>query len=554
MRRALALALLVGCNQLIGVHDYGVDAGGDACTAPCECVVDTDCSDPHAVCLDQSACVCAAGYGLVGTTCTWVGVVDDPGFERSPDRWMTSSGATTLTPSAPQAMGMQDPGILSLTEDMLCHFASITQAITMPRFSRSEPLVISTTYNYIDGIGGGGFLTALPALAVGTVWYENVFPATSAAYSSTRRACLGPGQYAPESTTGLGAPLALNGLADDAMTFGGCYMTTSPRSFNFDHVEILPAAPGECPLPGEVTNGNVEGIGGWLLSTNNAAFDPCPAPDSTRCVHLHGDTTCAAGTAAVLLSVPVATDTASAALSFYHDSTYSNPTDVYFALDRQMYIYPGAATLKHNATYCLPAATRGGVFSLQAFLNPVEGAKCADGDGYVDNVAVANDSKCGVDPYIADPGFESGYPPMGAASSTTGSVTSEAAPAPNNARSGAWDLKLDVQGACGAYAQWTTSIVVPSSIGQPALVFHYRQPGHISSTFSTGPATTSPLPNTADGTWKPATICLDPRRVGRAQTITFTLQQPSPMTCPTSTEDVYIDDLAVMTDPTCPVP
>jgi hypothetical protein len=539
VRCAIGLALLTaGCNQLIGVHDYGVDAAGQSCTG-CQCAVDTDCTDPHAVC-DQTKCTCSAGYALGSDGCVWVGVVDDPGFERSPDHWVPTL-ASTISPSTPQGAGMLDPGEMQLSGDASCTYGSFSQTLTMPRFSRSDALVMSATYNYAaQGLGNS---VVLPSLALGSSWFEYTIPPAQQTFATTRRICLGEGQYAPESSSGLGAPIDLVASADDATAeyFGVC---NGASTVAYDHLDIVPAAPDECPLPGQITNGDAEGNGGWALS-GAAALESCPAPINSRCVHLHQDRFCSPASAEVLVSVPLATATQGAALTFTQDvgSTLA-PNDVALSIDNVNALTVVASA--SAASYCLPAYMRGGVFALRAGFT--SSGKCLDGDLYLDNVSIANVAACGADPYISDPSFESAFPPVNA----SGSVTADLGAGSNAARTGSYDLKLEVVGACSSQASWKASVLVPTTMAKPALSFYYRFPARISSTFSTGPATLTPLNNASDNNWQQGKICLGKQFKGKAEVVLFRLLQGGGVTCPTSIEDVYLDDLSVVDEPTCP--
>jgi len=106
-------------------------------------------------------------------------------------------------------------------------------------------------------------------------------------------------------------------------------------------------------------------------------------------------------------------------------------------------------------------------------------------------------------------------------------------------------------GACGSYAQWLALPTVPPMFGKPALKYNYRFVNPNSAMFTTSPATLGGIGGSTT-MWTEGTICLDPHLAGRPETVTFQLQQPSPTTCPTSTESVLLDDLSVVDEPNCP--
>lgn len=187
------------------VIDATLDAVPDATAA---CTSDSDCADAHAICdlgASPHACVCAAGYApdLAGA-CRWSGVIDNPGFTM-PGAW-TTAGGTVVDPALSQ-VGMIDVGAGLFDGDIKapCPTEDMTfaQPIEMPRRSRAEPLVLAASYSIYSwnpnrglqfGIGTTSHAVTA-AMVFDHGWYMT-------------RQCLGAAEYAPESTTGRGAPFA----------------------------------------------------------------------------------------------------------------------------------------------------------------------------------------------------------------------------------------------------------------------------------------------------------------------------------------------------------
>jgi hypothetical protein len=231
-----------------------------ACASHHECTLDSDCHNVHSACVGM-ACECAAGYssGPSGS-CEWSGVVADPGFQ--------SGKGWSLDPDIriEDLDGCSDRGAVRFGGTGLCKVEHVRQDVLMPRYSGAQPLVLSITYTY--GQTDSGWVA--PAFAIGPTWREDLESnRTGQCYDYSigggtewfsTRVCLGATMYAPETSTGRGALLAL----DVRPTHSGSPLCARTH-FDVDHVEITPAEPGECPAPGTALNGDVEGSGGWIF-------------------------------------------------------------------------------------------------------------------------------------------------------------------------------------------------------------------------------------------------------------------------------------------------
>ena len=546
------LVLLASCGHVLPQDTPPVDA--DPCTGVCECRLDTDCAGDHTACDDEvtsRTCGCAAGYTTgVSGTCEWSGVVADPGFQAA-TTWSTGSDGATIDPNLNDP-GMVEAGAGEFHMNGMCNLARITQMITMPKFSRAEPLVVQLSYRYRNTAQ----LTGAPSFGIGTAWHDDL-PAASATFITARQ-CLGAASYAPESITKPGAALPLVVMP----TTADFQCNDAGEFLDVDHVEILPANPGECATPGTAINGDAESTGGWQFSSfgvngtmASAMIENGVGEGNSHGARVFFTNRCSSGSVADVASVPGPDEVASPALSFFNRST--NATDT----DRVMNVSfggisippPGSAT-GVTTKYCMPASMRGGSFTFASSF-AVDGL-CADvinAEAVYDSLKFVNDPTCGSDPAITDPGFESTGNALFGAFSTVGASIARAANDPANAHSGSGVLQLSVNLTCSG-ASFVANVVTPSSQGAagPAVTFFYKAPTPVDyKLVATGFNFMQPA-LTYDNTYHQATLCLNPKLAGRNQQVSFGMSSVAG-TCNTqiTAEQAFIDDLAVTTDPSC---
>lgn len=557
----MRLAVSVACAVVIAA--CGPDTGGgpdapapdaDTCAGTCECVVDSDCADAHAVCVTAGAdrtCECAAGYAEAGGACAWSGVVTDPGFQ-APSKWIL--GANAAIDANLTVAGMVDPGAARWQTTGLCSLARITQAVDMPRYDRAEPLVAEITHRYVYP-DIGPVIPARPAFGLDTTWNDQINGAGSP--WQTARICLGPGHYAPAASTGRGATRVLTVMPDRVPT--SC---TDPEiSFDVDHFEIKPANPGECPAPGSALNGDAEANGGWVLtgSASNGApystmIEAGVGQAGTRGVRLYSRNRCAYLSATTQLAIPAPDTMPSPALAFFNRTT-ANVVDI--ATDPRLGAVDlpliSATNADQPQKLCVPATMRGATVEFRALLN-ISGtcANIVDATSIIDNVSVVDDPSCGTDAMITDPGFESTLALIGA-NSEAGKSLARILIDPQQAYRGMGALQLSVQQLCSG-ASWQGNFVVPSPVtGKgPALLFFYKAPPANNYTFrvSTAGATFTPV---LDNTWRLGRICLDPKLALRNQAVTFAMSGGGGLCATThAAETALVDDLVATTDAACP--
>lgn len=546
MWRIFALGLLCSCNALFGVHELPADAqvdssiDADPCVSVCECHVDADCagSGAHYVCVNavtSRTCECAAGYTAgTGGACAWTGVVTNPGFTSSM-AWTTVGGAGIDTTGS----GSVDPGYAVLDDASCTYDVGVTQTVTMPRLASAEPLVIKATY---ESTNNEDFSTIVPTL--GTV-SDDEFNGTLGNWQ-TYSSCLGAGQYAPASSTGLGAMMPLSVYAScDAM-----YL---------DHVDVVPAPANLCPTPGTVFNGDCSATGGgWTLSAPGSGTDATKAVYVSTGGYQNGPGIdmfitgpCDTASASTTMAPPLLDSTGSPVLSFYHSTAQSY---LQVTIDGLPVKLSGPGAMLEQ--YCVPGYMRGGVYSVAAQVNTGGGvcANVVDDDAVIGSFSMANQPACGSDAYFADPGFESGLSLVGTSQAYSAGIsviadsTGHATPTP------AHHLQLQVASICGG-ANLDDPVVVPPAAGSagPAVTFWYNY-GAGTNTAMTVPSYMVAFTPTRDGMWHQGVACLDPNRAGRLAAFNIGLTATGGGSCGSgfTTETLLIDDLSATTSATCP--
>ncbi|MCE9572990.1 MAG: hypothetical protein K8W52_07525 [Deltaproteobacteria bacterium] len=527
--------------------DAPFDAAPDASLdATGSCGQDSDCADPHAVCdLTPSphACVCAAGYApdLTGA-CTWSGIIANPGFT-STASW-TTAGGTVVDPALDQ-LGMSDLGAGMFDGDIKApcptDIMRIAQTIEMPRRSRAEPLVIEASYRIITEIPDRTM-----QLGIGTSWHDATASGLYDYTWHTTRACLGAGEYAPETTTGRG------GARQFSMVLAPPTLCLITSHFAIDHVQIVPASPGECLTPGVVPNGDAEGSGGWSFDAAapaSAAIVDGVGVGGSRGVQLHLDSRCGYTAAMVPLSIPA--DLASPAIAL--SATVATGAALELQIG-QAYAQVDGDGQRATVHLCIPSYQRGTLSALRTRVRAAAGT-CSDVvnlDAVLDDVAIVDDPACGSDPQLADGGFESMTPLVGTAGVIPDSPLVKVHDA-SLAHTGSGVLRYTLNTTCGG-PRWGLGVIAPAPTGTegPALAFYYKaEPGSGLSIlgFSLSPAYIS------DGQWHRGISCLDPRLPDIPQWADFRMSDPaSAPNCglPVAETHLYLDDVTLTTDPSCP--
>lgn len=515
------------------------------CVDGCECSVDSDCPGEHTVCEvdgDLRTCGCAAGYQATdGGACAWAGVLENPGFS-SAEHWEIDGGA--VIEGTLNAAGMLDPGAARfMSGEPLCKLSRLTQTVTMPRFSRAEPLVAQVSFRL-----SGGFETVLPSIGFGEAFGEPQLTVGGA--WRTGRICLGASHYAPESSTGPGVPRTFTVMPNRITS------ECNSARFEVDRVDIVPAGPHECPAPGTAVNGDGEGVGGWVFTVSGnstGTFASGAGEAGSKGVRLLLSGRCESAAALDPISVPVPADVPSPALSFFHRATTGSMTLVGLNNLALPLLAGNGSGTTHRA--CLPAFMRGAVAGLRALVSSGSGA-CADvvnSESVFDNVQVVNEPSCGTDVNLTDPGFESPFELLGAVA-TPGKSIARTLAEPGVAHGGTGVLQLSQITTCSD-PSWVANVVTPAPAanGGPALSFHYRAAIGSKTKFSVSSGFGPAFSPVQDNTWRQGVVCLNPYLSGRNHSVAFAVRfvggacdQLIPA------ETAYVDDLAATTDPSCP--
>jgi hypothetical protein len=346
-----------------------------------------------------------------------------------------------------------------------------------------------------------------------------------------------------------------------------CFDVEAEGTIEVDRLDIVLADPGECPAPGEVFNGTGEvGGGGWQFETTSAGGAGLSdgvgraATPGVRLVVGASD-----GAAAwTKLSVPSSESLQSPALRFWWKGTSGQPFG--FQIGRYTRISTNALPLDDvfgngsdvNSLYCLPPWTHGNVVDL-IFKNLGDRSLDGSSELAIDDVEIVSDARCGDSTDLLDPGFDAGptrimgvtnFSPYQAATLRTEPVLSR------TGDGGVLELSYWNESAVMWLETW---VLVPESNGDagPALFFWSNVPGFNEKPIRSvlGRAAVDPRDLQVGGGWQESPpICLPPEWSGRWFRFQWRLGDipPSgdaPVDPPIR---IYIDDLRLTTDATCP--
>lgn len=508
------------------------DAAPDA--PPAACGSDGDCAGAHAVCddaLTPHACGCACGYAPDGAGgCAWAGVVADPGLAQAG----TWTGAT-FDPGDLQA-GLIDPGSAHVAlEDRL------TQSFCMPRRDRAEPLVASVAYRNTD-------INVYPSFGIGPAWH---YEFNGGQDWLMARACLGEAEYAAATSTGRGASRTITFMGSPPWGVD----PFTPKGFDVDHVEIIPAAPGECPAPGTALNGDGEAAGGWVpqvRGTGSFGLDPGIGTNGSHGIHFHVAPATGGGGGDVVatthLAIPLS---GSPALAFFRQTSLEYLGYVTISIDGWPLPDLGD-TAAGVERLCIPAFMRGSVRRLTIRLLASSTSQASD--AVFDDVALVDDPACGTDPVLTDPGFDAPYPLIGASDGTLANHVHTVQDAAR-AHTGAGVLVLEQAGTCDSrsFSDYEVAVPMPptGSAGN-ALAFYYKAAANPDFALTVRGASLGTLPTIVqDGTWHRGFSCLLPLPTGHDEGTLFFIANRNGGTC-RAPLTAYVDDLVLTTDPSCP--
>jgi hypothetical protein len=428
----------------------------------------------------------------------------------------------------------------------------------MPPLARAQPFKLEVTTTGVDP--GFDLFAPRAQIGIGGQFFDIIVPRN--AYR-TDTFCLGPRAY--------GGPVEIR-----VGTFGGpgCGTVTTAM-IAVDRLAIVPAAPGECPEPGTVTDGDFEGPPDpWRFATllgATGAVVPGIGENGSAAAQLTTTTRCDEVSMTGSVAFPTAAAMPDQAIDVYWSGTVGERLAV--SIDgRNIAELVSPTTVGHHSHVCVPAWATGTAAPLGLFLQRNANQSCTplDASFTIDSLAIVSDPACaGGD--VTDPGFERVANPNGPVSgwgffdtvvnqavSATASIIDSSA----LAHTGRGVLVLSADDPCtlgGDSGTDLTFIVPAAQAGGPAVkMFANVSPNNINTDTVVGlfpfrgdQSAQMLLPEI--GIYEPATLCLPAAMSGRRATLHLSTSDTDGGACGAyPTEMALIDDVQVTTDPSCP--
>lgn len=510
---------------------------GDGGTAPSSEAVCTKAAltcSTHERCDGSSGtavCACVVGYTRQAAVCVWTGGPANPGFT-SLDAWRLTNANIDPNKSA-----LIEPGVLALPG----YGSAASQSFPMPAFADAEPFALVVTGRVgpatLPAYGGplrpfvGGGLASLPGF--GTAFGD-------------KRTCLGERAY--------------GGTIELALVMGRTSAVDAPLT-EIDHVAIVPAP--DCPPFGTIPNHDFEGTENWKLTSSSgaAAITAGVGTQGSRGGRIATTTYCQYPTISAAASAPGGS-LARPAISFSYKGTVGRSMLVDLGDFKFAAIGTGAF---ETARVCLPEHAKGSVAPL-TFRLPPPGElsySCGTADErefIVDDVAFVSDPTCPETALLTDAGFEQAAVAK-SSSWVTVQPTDTVADFGGQPRTGTAALRVGSGRACAdAIGSQTVTVPLPEqaggTLGGPAIRFWYRiptPPGGSKTTFDAFVDGASVTLAPTD-TYAKATLCLDPKAIGRSTTVSFRADGGTG-SCATTfpMASMFVDDVEVGHEPACPL-
>ena len=545
---SLMILLAAGCGEVVlpatgaapGDSEEEVDPPAQPCTdATCTCTDDEDCGAKALCDHAQDACVCISGYVPAGAAgCTWGGGLADPSFQDG-TAWEASGGASV----SPLATGDVAPGEAFFGADAVCSLGQLRQRVDMPPYAQADPFVATVNYR---SMGNPNDLVGV-AIRLGGAWLE----LPGRARWSIARLCLGESAY--------GGPIDVQ--VAPARVAADCGAAQPAANMAVDHLAITPAAPGECPAPGTVRNGDFEDGEGWSgtgQGDGTATIAAGAGAGGSRAAHLSTRTECSSAALTGQVSWPTASTLPSPALELWWRGSTGRALEMALG-DRPVARLEGAGE-ERTSRICVPPWAQGLATAMTWSLPERKGAcsRADERDFSLDDMRVVSEPGCGTDPHLLDGGFEAAAQGLDSGwqlSVPEGRGEASLVAAAGLAHSGKGAAWLAMYQDCGAAAVETFAVVPRPDDGRgPALTFWYRA-GENPETelFATTGQGSDHGPLREDDDWRQETVCISPVLAGRTLRIGVRLDAGTgacldefPM------EEAMLDDMAMTTTPDCP--
>ena len=562
MKLAWVLGLgLLACGPVKGSPpgDDDVDGPVDDCeTNTCECTAATEAADcgEHALCNEAGAgrvCECVSAYAKSGgAPCSFAGAPLDKGFAEA-DKWTAIDSTSSINTGA---IGNLDPGEGVIDRVGVCDLGGFRQTFAMPPRAKAEPFKLSVTHSIVDSdftLGGG------VDVAIGGAWFtaasiRNAF--------KTDAICLGSRAYDGDKELLV-------------QTTGNTNCAgASTSTFRIDQVAILPATNGECPADGTALNGEMDAQSDWVFNVISGATGEIQATggeSNGTTARIAATTTCSRASMTGSIALKDHTTSPNQAIEVFVNATTGERLTVALG-DKQIGAITGTGTGK-KFRVCVPSWAHGThspiVFSFQ---ESTSGTCNASTKGFnIDSVTVVDEPNCD-DVDVQDSGFENianATGPVtgwGLNNQSTNLITSRAEVLSSGiaARTGTGSLRLSSTNECASNASARATFIVPAPAGAagPAVKLF----SNISSTNTPniigqaqvllGGKVLVPLVALPENTagYTQSIICLPPRSAGRRVTLELSIDHPGSNTCANNfaQENVFIDDVELTTDASCP--
>jgi hypothetical protein len=347
----------------------------------------------------------------------------------------------------------------------------LSQTVDMPPLESAQPLVAVVTYKAVEAHG----------IAVGFNRAWKTFPIPSGDWQ-TERFCLGEAAYGSDVVVRLGS----------SEKTGDCKLVDPMEAtIKIDRLDIVVDDRGECPLPGEVTNGDANREeAGWrfevLSEDADADFVEGVGREASSGARLlaPGGSLADPSAMTTTVSVPLPSTMPSPALRFW----WKGKSGVFFqtelgtfagltaAQGRTLGTLVGAGA-EQSSIYCLPPWTHGSVVDLSFQISgpgPAEETELV-----VDALEVVSEPACGDSADVLDPGFESA-PTRRTGVSLFGAQEQRFQMVRDGGRAqegeGFLELKYWTTGASLVFDTWFY-VPAPDEQGGPEVTFYSNVPG-----------------------------------------------------------------------------
>lgn len=536
-----------------------------------ECGSHADCAGANVECratddgtTQYNVCACAFGFVEDGSgDCVWdaaTGVVKFPGFNRPSDWpaedtdevtdvWMVRGDGEIDENDS----GDGDPGIARIED--LCDYTEITQLINLSPREVTGPMVVEVEYFFGDDMGwspgGNGHPIAVGidgnwvAMHGGDGWV-------------TRRACLG------HAGSGQDIELSVGALGTDSANVfcssggGGSLLLDVTR------LEILPADPGECAeTAGTIENPDFEAANGWSLNVGSgdgrAEIAAGEGEGGTQGLFVGANTGCVQVEASTPMSWPDDVDQP-LALSFWVNGEAGQNLEIRSgAIEIGSYTGTGSA---ERVSYCLPPWLLGSGGDLTFGSETIPWLQTICNDGFqIDNIRLESAAECDSLNGAPDAGFEVLTNPQlrgPTTSYTTGTLSIGPEETLLGARTGEVAFHHQSSHDChylsgNSEPKFYADSSIADEVGGNALAFWYLAEDLSFFQLRSSLDGSEDWVDTSESTWQRHTVCLPQNADGRPVQHYFVFQPSNP--CGTNmaipTESVWIDDLAVYSDPAC---